>query len=457
MSRAFISVNPFTGETNSSHPFTPQTEWQHQLIALKEAQKAWHKLQVSERIQFLPKLSALLKANADYLAYTATKEMGKPIEQAKAEVLKCCSLCDYLFKEAESALVPRTASLGSNQKILLAYEPMGVILGIFPWNFPYWQILRSALPAIISGNAMLIKPAPSVPECSLALQKILHESQLDFPVLETAFIAEKEIAEVIAQPQIAAVTLTGSEKAGAIVAAQAAACIKPAVLELGGSDPAIVLADCNPEEIIDTLITSRFQNNGQSCVSAKRLIIEASVYPEILALLKERLKKLSIGDPLNAACALGPLARNDLRDFLEAQVNDAIEKGAQILYQTENIPAQGFFYPPTLLGNIPETARAYKEELFGPVYSLYKFNNDEEALALANATSYGLGASVFGKDKDRMRKFAKGIEAGMVYFNQMVKSDPAIPFGGIKNSGFGRELGPDGLRSFCYVKSIWEA
>ena len=454
--KTFQSLNPYTEEIFGNYPVMEEVALQNQLQEMLAAQKAWRQVSVRTRLAFLPKLAALLQANADNLALLASKEMGKLLSHAKAEVLKSATLCNYYFAEAETLLQDKNKVLENGTNIRLQYQPLGIVLGIFPWNFPFWQVLRSAIPTIVSGNAMLVKPAPNVPQSSLALQAILEQCGLPKYLFQTSFLNEAQIAQLIAEPSIAAVTLTGSEKAGATVASLAAAQTKPAVLELGGSDPLIVMPDADLEKHMEQMVFSRFQNNGQSCVAAKRFLVHASIYEKFCELLIQKVSALRLGNPLESAVDIGPQARKDLRDTLAAQVNETLAAGATILYQQKNIPATGYFYPPTILTNIPAGSRAFEEELFGPVVSLYTFESTQEAIDLANATKYGLGASIYTEDKAIANQVANALDSGMVYINQIVKSDVRIPFGGIKHSGFGRELGPEGLYAFCQVKAVWE-
>lgn len=454
--RNYTSLNPFTENTEAIFELMPDAELNIVLIQLKKEQGQWEKLSVQERTAFLPKLAELLKQNADVLAHLAAIEMGKLFTHAKAEVLKSASLCEYYHREATGLLGSTRTELDGQVYVEQHYKAMGIILGIFPWNFPYWQILRSAIPSIISGNAMLVKPAPNVPQSSLALQKIIDECGLPHSVFKTAFLSEAQVTHAIQRDEIAAVTLTGSEMAGASVASQAAKEIKPAVLELGGSDPLLILKDAPLAQIMDQVIFSRFQNNGQSCVAAKRFLVEEAIADTFKTMLVQKLSAFVLGNPMEEQTQIGPLARKDLRDKLAKQVTDSLAAGAQLLYQHRAVPDIGYFYPPTVLTNIPKNSPAYAEELFGPVLSLFTFKTDEEAIALANDTRFGLGASIFTEDLDRANKLAHQIESGMVYLNQMVKSDVRIPFGGSKHSGFGRELGPQGLYAFCQVKTIWK-
>lgn len=451
----YISLNPYTEVVMGLYPEMEIPAALNCLENMKQSQKIWAKQPLAERILFLPKLSELLKQHADELAKIAAEEMGKLFVHAKAEVLKSATLCDYYFQVSDKELGSEIVSLENNIQIEKQYQPLGIVLGIFPWNFPYWQILRSLIPTVISGNAMLVKPAPNVPQSSLALQQLLEKCGLPEHLVQTVFVGNDSIQTLIQHPYISAVTLTGSEGAGASVAAAAGKAIKPVVLELGGSDPLLILKDAPLDEIIDHVVFSRFQNNGQSCVAAKRFLIEEEIYETFKVKLIEKVKAFVLGNPTDLQVHIGPLARKDLRDHLAQQVQSSIEAGAKLIYQHEQVPGQGYFYPPTLLENIPNHCAAATDELFGPVLSLYSFKGNAEAIQIANQTRFGLGASIFTKDITRASELAREIESGMVYINQIVKSDVRIPFGGIKNSGFGRELGPEGLRSFCQTKLVW--
>lgn len=453
--KIFQSINPYTESLLASYDFDSNPQIEDKVYSSSQVFPKWRNTTFADRAKCIVKLAELLKDNAEELALLASTEMGKLKTEAKAEVLKSVRLCEYYATRSADILQSKLSQSETGAMVEIKYEPLGVVLGIFPWNFPFWQVLRSAIPIIMSGNCVLIKPAPNVPQSSLALQNLINQCGFEKGVIQTIFASEEQIESLINDSRIAATTLTGSEKAGSAVASLSAKNIKKSVLELGGSDPFIVLADADFEQTLNGAIMARFQNNGQSCVSAKRFIVHKSIADEFLKGLIEKIENLIIGNPLNENVAIGPLARKDLQELLQNQVNDTLNAGATLLYQTKNIPSTGFFYPPTIIGNIPKTARAFSEELFGPVISFYTFSEIEEAIALANATSYGLGASIWSKDIMQAKDIANNIESGMIYINQIVKSDARFPFGGIKKSGFGRELGEFGLREFCNVKSIW--
>lgn len=451
----FESINPFTEEKLAQFDFISDEALTIALSKADEAQKQWRKVNVSARVGFFNKLAELIKAKHEELALLATLEMGKPLAEAKLEVLKCARGCEYYAANAPALLQPKISVAETGKTVHQLYEPLGVVMGVFPWNFPYWQILRSAIPIVISGNAILVKPAPNVPQCSLAIQQIIDECGLPNGLIQVVFATEQQVANCLADSRIKAATLTGSDKAGSAVASTAAKYIKKSVLELGGSDPFIVMDDADLDETLKQAITARFQNNGQSCIAAKRFILHEKIADEFLAKLTSKVAALNCGNPMDEATNIGPLARKDLRDKLAAQVAQSVNNGAVIHYQQTNLPNNGYFYPPTILTHINQNCDAYYQELFGPVVSVYVVKDDEAAINLANATEYGLGASVWSKNLDRAIAIASDIESGQVFINEMVKSQPSHPFGGVKKSGFGRELGEYGLYEFCNTKTLW--
>lgn len=451
----FASVNPYTEETLATYDFISDDVLWQQVEHANQAQKNWRKVDISKRIQFIQKLGQLLKDQHEELALLATLEMGKPFAEAKLEVLKCARGCEYYAAQAQNLLTPKSSVAETGKTVTLNYEPLGVILGVFPWNFPYWQILRSAIPTIIAGNTMLVKPAPNVPQCSLAIQQLINDCGLPHGVLQVIFANEHQVAQILGDNRIKAATLTGSEKAGSAVASMAAKHIKKSVLELGGSDPFIVLDDADLTATLNQAIVARFQNNGQSCIAAKRFILHRSIAQDFLQQLQQKVAALVCGNPQESSTQIGPLARLDLKEKLAQQVDTSIAQGATLFYQQVDIPKKGYFYPPTILTNIPSQSVAYTEELFGPVISVFVVDTDEEAIFIANDTEFGLGASVWSKDITRALAIAKEIESGQVFINEMVKSQPGNPFGGVKKSGYGRELGEYGLYEFCNIKAIW--
>lgn len=451
----FASVNPYTEETLATYDFISDDVLWQQVEQANKAQKNWRKIDISKRVQFIQKLGQLLKDQHEELALLATLEMGKPLAEAKLEVLKCARGCEYYAAQAQKLLMPKSSVAETGKTVTLNYEPLGVILGVFPWNFPYWQILRSAIPTVLAGNAMLVKPAPNVPQCSLAIQQLINECGLPQGVVQIVFANPQQVAQILADNRIKAATLTGSEKAGSAVASMAAKHIKKSVLELGGSDPFIVLDDADLTATLNQAIVARFQNNGQSCIAAKRFILHRNIAQDFLQQLQQKVAALVCGNPQESSTQIGPLARLDLKEKLAQQVDTSIAQGATLFYQQADIPKTGYFYPPTILTNIPSQSVAYTEELFGPVISVFVVDTDEEAILIANDTEFGLGASVWSKDVNRALAVANEIESGQVFINEMVKSQPGNPFGGVKKSGYGRELGEYGLYEFCNIKAIW--
>lgn len=452
---AFTSVDPYTSQTLATFPLADRTAAGQLLAAAYEAQKTWKKVSFADKAARMLHLAKLIHDNHEKLALIATREMGKTLAEAKLEVLKCMTACEYYAAHAAGMLAPQTSQHTDGRSVTLTYEPLGVILGVFPWNFPYWQIVRSAIPVVMGGNTMLVKPAPNTPQCALALQELIDEAGLGNGVIHTVFADEQQIAELIADSRIKGCTLTGSEKAGAAVASQAARFIKKSVLELGGSDPFIVRADADLKLVMANAVSARFQNNGQSCIASKRYIVHADIAGEFTTQLIAAVSLLKMGDPSAAGTDIGPLARIDLKEKLASQVSETVKAGATIIYQAEGVPEAGCFYPPTILTDIPENSIAYKEELFGPVLSLYTVSSDEEAVALANDTEFGLGASIWTTDLQQASVMAAQVESGQVFINAVTRSNTAFPFGGIKKSGFGREMGEQGLKEFCSLKTIW--
>jgi len=449
----FASINPYTEEVLKQYDFISSLALEEKLNSVHTHFETWKTKSYTERGEFFLKLSFLLKRDADKLAELASIEMGKLLHEAKAEVLKSVSACDFYATQSDQILKSHKTEIENNNSIEIQFQPLGTVLGIFPWNFPYWQILRSVIPILMSGNTMLVKPAPNVPQCSIALQELLNEADLG-EYVTTILANDSQIENLITDDRIKASTLTGSEKAGSIVASTSAKHIKKSVLELGGSDPFIVLEDADLDACIPVAINSRFQNNGQSCIAAKRFIINKNIAEAFTQKIIEATKKLQMGNPLENDVNIGPIARKDLMEQLSKQVTDSLKLGANLLFQSKQITKQGYFYPPTIISNIKPEMPAYGQELFGPVLSLFVVENDKEAIQLANDTRFGLGSSVWSKNLTRAKEIAEQIESGQVFINRLVRSDVRFPFGGIKHSGFGRELGEFGLKEFCNIKSI---
>lgn len=454
---SFVSLNPSTDVILSTYP---EMDLKGSLQAVEKSHKAfelWKETPFQARSAAIKKAAAKLTAEKQSLAKLITEEMGKPISQALAEIEKCAWLCEYFAENAEAFLKPEMVATEA-YKSYIAYEPLGVILAIMPWNFPFWQALRAAVPALLAGNTMILKHASNVPGCALAIENIFKHSEAPDGAFQTLLITSQTALSLIESPLIQGVTLTGSLKAGKSVGAKAGEFIKKCVLELGGSDPYVILKDADLEKTVPICVQSRLMNSGQSCIAAKRFIVVESQFRRFEALFLEQMKNVTMGDPLDEKTAVGPLARVDLRDTLHQQVLRSIHLGAQCLLGGTIPEGPGAFYPPTLLTNVHKGMPAYEEELFGPVAALIMAKDEDEALAIAKDTAFGLGAAVFTQDRERGEHISlKKLEAGSCFVNGLVKSDPRLPFGGIKKSGIGRELSSIGMREFTNCKTIYVA
>lgn len=452
----FASLNPATGRRGATHRAHDAAAIDRLLTRASAAQRVWRARSLSQRAAVLRRLGRALLAARDKLAPLATAEMGKPIAQARAEVEKCALLCAYYAQHGPAILADERPP-GAPPQARVAFEPLGTVLAIMPWNFPFWQIVRAAVPVLIGGNAVLLKPAATVVGCTRALAKVFARAGVPPGVFQILLADNPAIARVIADPHIHGVTLTGSTAAGKKVATLAGAAMKPGVFELGGSDPAIVLADADLPRAAEICAQSRLLNSGQSCVCAKRFIVERRVLAEFERLLVARLSARRLGNPSDPATEIGPLARADLRATLDAQVRRSVRRGARVLLGGAPAPGRGFFYPATLLTGVRPGMPAFDEELFGPVAAIIAARDAADAVRLANATPFGLAATIFTRNRNRARRLARELEAGAVFVNDFVRSSPELPFGGVKQSGHGRELGPWGARAFVNTKTIWEA
>lgn len=449
----FQSINPTTEEVLAEFEGMNFDEAAKAAERCREVQRDWGKTSLANRSSFLKKLAWVLREDLELYAKTMTLEMGKPIAQSKAEVEKCAWLCEYYAEHAAEFLDPEEVKTEA-KKSYIRFDPLGVVLCIMPWNFPFWQVFRFAVPALAAGNGVLLKHASNVPQCSLAIEEIFQKAGFPDAIFEALLIDSKIASQLIETDAVAAVSLTGSTKAGADVAMKAGANLKKCVLELGGSDPFIVLADANVNLSCQVALQARTINTGQSCIAAKRFILEKSIAAEFEKKLMGHFKTLKMGNPTDETVNIGPLAKKEIRDDLERQVNDAVSKGAKVLVGGKSVNGKGYFFEPTLLTNITKDMAVYYEETFGPVMSLFTVENAEAAIAMANDSEYGLGASIWTKNVELAEKLAAQIESGFVSINGMVKSDPRLPFGGVKKSGFGRELGNYGIKEFVNVKSV---
>jgi succinate-semialdehyde dehydrogenase/glutarate-semialdehyde dehydrogenase len=453
----FIARNPYTEELIREYPSHDWDSIEARLAVARLAFLRWRETTFAERARALKAVAESLREDRDEYARLITQEMGKPIKQARAEVEKCARGLDYFAEHAESMLSPIEVETEA-RKSYVAFQPLGVLLAIMPWNFPFWQVVRFAAPAIAAGNVVVLKPAPNTPMCALALQEAFDTAGSDFPLLHTIFAEVELIPEIIRHPAIAGVTFTGSTRAGREVAKIAGESLKKCVLELGGSDPAVILPDANLDTAIPQCIQGRYQNSGQSCIAIKRFIVDTLVYEEFLERFTEQSRILLMGDPMDEEVDIGPLARADLRENLHRQVEESVQMGA-VVHLGGKIPeGKGYFYPPTVLTNILPEMPVWKEETFGPIAPIYPVNSRYEAVQVANASSYGLGAEVFTENLRLGEELAHlRLEAGNCFVNHFVFSDPRLPFGGVKNSGFGRELGIFGIREFVNIKTVYLA
>lgn len=452
-----ISTNPATGETLAHYPVMTAAEVQEAVAEAHKAFQGWRTRPVEMRAEPMRRAAALLRDEVEALARLMSQEMGKPIKQARAEVEKCAWACDYYAEHAEGLLAPQVVETDA-RKSFVSYRPLGVVLAIMPWNFPLWQTFRFAAPGLMAGNGALLKHAENVTGCALAIEDLLLRSGFPEGLFRTLRVTVDQVEGVLEHPHVVAATLTGSTRAGQAVAAQAGARIKKTVLELGGSDPYLILEDADLDVAVEACAVGRMQNSGQSCIAAKRFIVVAPLVEAFTARLVARMKGYRMGDPLDEATDLGPQARPDLREALHRQVVQSVEAGATLCLGGALPEGPGCFYPATVLGDVRPGMPAFDEETFGPVAAVIKAKDEEEATELANRSPYGLGAAVFTRDLARGEHVAnERLEAGSCFVNAFVRSDPRLPFGGIKTSGYGRELAAFGIHEFVNIKTVYVA
>lgn len=457
MFKPLISINPATGAAFAETEQMTVVELEHALATSFETQKAWRTSSFSARARPMKKLATLLRKQKKLLAQTITAEMGKTLAAAEGEIEKCALVCEFYANGAEKMLSPEKAKSDA-KKSYVHFDPLGVVLAVMPWNFPLWQVFRFAAPALMAGNVGLLKHASNVQQSAALIQKLLTEADFPRGAFTNLAISSDRVENVIRDPRVAAVTLTGSEKAGAHVARVAGEELKKTVLELGGSDPFIVFKDSDIEKAATAAVTARMQNNaGQSCISAKRFIVDAKVEKKFTEALVAKVKALKVGDPTHPETNVGPLASEQILRDIEKQVNESVSRGAKVLAGGSRIGAKGLFFAPTVLSNVKKGMPAFDEELFGPVLPIITFVSEDEAIALANDTPYGLGATIFTRNVVKAEKLAARIDSGCVFINSPVKSDPRLPFGGIKKSGYGRELSHYGIKEFVNVKTVYIA
>ncbi len=454
-SNSIQSINPATGETGNSYKLLGQKALLAKIETANEAQVGWCSTNLGYRQNLMMAAALALRERQNEYARLMVEEMGKPIRDARAEVEKCAWVCEYYAKNAAQMLADEVVVTEAKSSVV-AFQPLGLVLAVMPWNFPFWQVFRFAAPALMAGNGGLLKHASNVPGCAAAIQELFESVGFPKGLFTNLHINSKQVASIIRHPLVKAVTLTGSEPAGRSVAKVAGECLKKTVLELGGSDPYLVLADADLEHAAETCKNSRLMNAGQSCISAKRFIVVKEVYDEFMKLFQEKMAAVTFGDPSDESTAMGPMARKDLRDELHEQVTRSIEAGAKCLLGGKIPKLAGAFYPPTILTGVKPGMPAYSDELFGPVAAVIKAEDEDDAIRIANDTFFGLGAAVFTQNEDKGFWIAKEkLNAGSCFVNSLVKSDPRLPFGGINHSGYGRELSVFGIREFVNIKTVW--
>lgn len=450
----FTSLNPASEEILGTWPDHTPEDVERRLAIAEATFQTWRKTPIEERARLLRVLAKNLREQSRSLGELITKEIGRPITAAIAEIEKCALGCEYYADNAAEFLKPEVIATDASRSEV-QYQPLGPILAVMPWNFPFWQVMRFAAPALAAGNVGLLKHASSVPQCALALENLFIEAGFPEGCFQTLLVRAGAIEGIIRDRRVKAVTLTGSEPAGRDVARIAGDEVKPSVLELGGSDPFIVFPDADLEAAVSTAVTARLQNAGQSCIAAKRFLVHRDVLDMFTEKFVKGFEAMRVGDPMDEATQMGPLASERGCKDLDEQVQRSVAAGAKILTGGKRLDRKGFFYAPTILTNVTKETPAYHEEFFGPVASILPFSNIDEAIEIANDTSFGLGSSAWTKDESIMKRCIEDIEAGCVFVNGMVKSDPRLPFGGAKRSGYGRELSREGLRAFVNVKTVW--
>ncbi len=451
---AITSTNPANGELIEEFPEASPADIEAALARSQAAYQEWRRTGMPRRADLMRKAAAVLREDKARFGRTMALEMGKPIAQGEAEAEKCAWVCDYYADQAGAFLAPQVKDTDAARSFV-RFDPLGPILAVMPWNFPFWQVLRFAAPALMAGNTGILKHASNVPRCALDIEEVFRRAGFPGGVFQTLLVGSGAVAGIIADPRIVAATLTGSEQAGIKVAEQAGRHLKKTVLELGGSDAFIVLEDADLERAARVAADARLVNSGQSCIAAKRFIAVAPVFDRFLEMFHREMATRTMGDPLDRGMAVGPQARTDLRDDLHRQVEAAVNEGASLTLGGRLPEGKGAFYPPTILVGTGPGNTAFDEETFGPVAAVTRARDEADAIRLANTSSFGLGCSLWTEDRDRAERLAADIEAGAVHVNGQVKSDPRLPFGGIKRSGYGRELSEFGIREFVNIKSVW--
>lgn len=448
------TINPVTGELLRSFEALDETEIAQKIEQASKTFQSYRRSPFSERAAKLLRAAELLEAEKERLGQLMTIEMGKPLQAAIDEAAKCATACRYYAEHGEQILADETVATNATQSYI-RYQPLGIVLAVMPWNFPFWQVFRFAAPALMAGNVGLLKHSSNVPQCALAIEDLLLRAGFPEGAFQTLLIGSDKVQQILDDPRVVAATLTGSEPAGQQVASQAGKQIKKTVLELGGSDPFIVMPSANLQVAVTTAVKARTINNGQSCIAAKRFIVHNAIADEFERQFVAAMETLVVGDPLDPATHIGPLATPSILDDLHTQVQETVARGGRILTGGHRIEQPGNYYAPTVLTDIPTDSPAYHEELFGPVAALFRVQDIDEAIHIANDTSFGLGSSVWTNSPDEQAQFIDEIEAGQVFINGMVASDARLPFGGVKHSGYGRELGHFGILEFVNIKTVW--
>ncbi|MBM3162031.1 MAG: NAD-dependent succinate-semialdehyde dehydrogenase [Chlorobi bacterium] len=452
-----VTINPATEEVLAEYPVMSPGDIGSALDAAYHDFSRWRHLSMPERALFMHRIADLLRDRKEAYGALAAREMGKPLAQAVAEVEKSAWVCDFYAERAEGYLQPEEIDV-DGAKGMVVFEPLGLVLGVMPWNFPFWQVFRFAVPSMMAGNGVIVKHAPNVTGCAIAIEEAFRDAGFPSDLYRTLHIAmehvDRHTGTVIAHPHVKAVSVTGSTAAGRAVAEKAGRALKRSVMELGGNDPYIVLDDADLDKAVAVCAASRLLNSGQSCIAAKRFIVHRSVKSRFEELLLRRMLAAKTGDPFDSATEVGPIARADLRDGLHRQVMESVRQGASLLCGGVLPEGKGYFYLPTILSDVQKGMAAYGEETFGPVATVIEAEDDDEAVAIANDSEYGLGSAVFSADPVRAMRFARQLDAGNCFINAMVKSDPRLPFGGVKHSGYGRELSSYGIREFTNIKSL---
>lgn len=450
-----VSVNPTTGEMVSSLPWATEQQVDSAIALAEQGYRQWRTVSVAERADALRRVGSALRARGEEMAQMISLEMGKPIAQARGEVTKSANLCDW-YAEHGPAMLATEATVVENNNAVIEYRPLGAILAIMPWNFPLWQVLRGAVPILLAGNSYLLKHAPNVMGSAALIGEIFDAAGLPDGVFGWVNATNDGVSQAINDPRIAAVTLTGSMRAGKAIGAQAGAALKKCVLELGGSDPFIVLNDADLDEAVKAAVIGRYQNSGQVCAASKRFIVEAGIAEAFTSRFVAAVDALKMGDPRDEANYIGPMARFDLRDELHQQVTATLAEGATLLLGAEKMAGAGNYYAPTVLGNVTPEMTGFRQELFGPVATISVARDADHALALANDSEFGLSATVYTASVDEAQRFSRELECGGVFINGYSASDARVAFGGVKKSGFGRELSHFGLHEFCNVQTVWK-